>query len=138
MHYIIFSISVELQFMRAIYVTFLVRLRNQFQLSSVRKRILCLRYPFVYCCSFHINDAYIFRLVFYYTGLVAALRSLYVALESPVLPGWVASGGDPCGEAWQGVQCDGGTTISSMYEPFLELIFLWMFHCNLMLKNSFL
>ncbi|KAL2483255.1 Protein STRUBBELIG-RECEPTOR FAMILY 3 [Forsythia ovata] len=45
---------------------------------------------------------------------VAALNSLYVSLESPSLPGWVASGGDPCGEAWQGIQCDGGTTISSI------------------------
>jgi Leucine-rich repeat (LRR) protein len=27
-------------------------------------------------------------------------------LGNPVLPGWVASAGDPCGEAWQGVQCN--------------------------------
>ncbi|KAF3777792.1 STRUBBELIG-RECEPTOR FAMILY 8 protein, partial [Nymphaea thermarum] len=36
-----------------------------------------------------------------------AINSLYTALGSPPLPGWVASGGDPCGENWQGVQCTG-------------------------------
>ncbi|KAH1248017.1 Protein STRUBBELIG-RECEPTOR FAMILY 3 [Glycine max] len=38
---------------------------------------------------------------------VAAINSLYIALGSPVLPGWVASGGDPCGEGWQGILCNG-------------------------------
>ncbi|GKU96530.1 hypothetical protein SLEP1_g9758 [Rubroshorea leprosula] len=38
---------------------------------------------------------------------VAAINSLYTALGNPVLPGWIASGGDPCAEAWQGVQCNG-------------------------------
>ncbi|KAL2474556.1 Protein STRUBBELIG-RECEPTOR FAMILY 3 [Abeliophyllum distichum] len=43
---------------------------------------------------------------------VAAINSLHVALGSPSLPGWVASGGDPCGgEVWQGVECQ-DTTIS--------------------------
>ncbi|KAK4769900.1 hypothetical protein SAY87_030432 [Trapa incisa] len=37
---------------------------------------------------------------------VDAINSLYVAMGSPVLPGWVASGGDPCGEVWQGITCD--------------------------------
>ncbi|KAK2424533.1 protein STRUBBELIG-RECEPTOR FAMILY [Trifolium repens] len=37
---------------------------------------------------------------------VAAINRLYAALGNPVLPGWVASAGDPCGEAWQGVQCN--------------------------------
>ncbi|KAE8075879.1 hypothetical protein FH972_014562 [Carpinus fangiana] len=36
---------------------------------------------------------------------VAAINNLYVALGNPVLPGWVATGGDPCGEGWQGVVC---------------------------------
>ncbi|KAI3439834.1 Protein kinase domain-containing protein, partial [Psidium guajava] len=35
-----------------------------------------------------------------------AINNLYVALGSPVLPGWVASGGDPCGGTWQGVSCN--------------------------------
>ncbi|XP_031493052.1 protein STRUBBELIG-RECEPTOR FAMILY 3-like isoform X2 [Nymphaea colorata] len=38
---------------------------------------------------------------------VFAINSLYTALGSPPLPGWVASGGDPCVENWQGVQCTG-------------------------------
>ncbi|CAJ1956524.1 unnamed protein product [Sphenostylis stenocarpa] len=38
---------------------------------------------------------------------VTAINNLYTALGNPVLPGWVPSGGDPCGQAWQGVQCNG-------------------------------
>ncbi|ESW21877.1 hypothetical protein PHAVU_005G106800 [Phaseolus vulgaris] len=38
---------------------------------------------------------------------VAAINNLYTALGNPVLPGWVPSGGDPCGQAWQGVRCNG-------------------------------
>jgi hypothetical protein len=49
---------------------------------------------------------------------VAAINNLYVALGNPVLPGWVAAGGDPCGEAWQGVVCN-NTEIIRMYgNPF--------------------
>ncbi|GKV03882.1 hypothetical protein SLEP1_g16121 [Rubroshorea leprosula] len=43
---------------------------------------------------------------------VAAINSLYTAMGNPVLPGWVASGGDPCAEAWQGVQCNGSNILS--------------------------
>jgi len=45
---------------------------------------------------------------------VAAINRLYAALGNPVLPGWVASAGDPCGEAWQGVQCN-DSLIQEMY-----------------------
>ncbi|RYR43326.1 hypothetical protein Ahy_A08g039749 isoform A [Arachis hypogaea] len=38
---------------------------------------------------------------------VAAINGLYTALGSPPLPGWVSSGGDPCAQGWQGVQCNG-------------------------------
>ncbi|XP_062224133.1 protein STRUBBELIG-RECEPTOR FAMILY 1-like isoform X2 [Phragmites australis] len=38
---------------------------------------------------------------------VDAINGLYASLGSPELDGWAASGGDPCKEAWQGVQCDG-------------------------------
>lgn len=48
---------------------------------------------------------------------VAAINDLYVALGSPVLPGWIPNGGDPCLENWQGVTCVGsnitGITINS-------------------------
>ncbi|KAL2979354.1 hypothetical protein AAZX31_13G168100 [Glycine max] len=36
---------------------------------------------------------------------VAAINSLYVALGSPLLEGWKATGGDPCLEQWEGVSC---------------------------------
>ncbi|XP_020206008.1 protein STRUBBELIG-RECEPTOR FAMILY 3 [Cajanus cajan] len=38
---------------------------------------------------------------------VAAINGLYTALGNPILPGWVSSAGDPCGQGWQGVQCNG-------------------------------
>ncbi|KAI4966245.1 hypothetical protein ZWY2020_041892 [Hordeum vulgare] len=38
---------------------------------------------------------------------VDAVNELYASLGSPDLRGWAASGGDPCEEAWQGVQCLG-------------------------------
>ncbi|XP_068335368.1 protein STRUBBELIG-RECEPTOR FAMILY 3-like [Pyrus communis] len=37
---------------------------------------------------------------------VAAINNLHAALGTPVLRGWTSAGGDPCGEAWQGVQCN--------------------------------
>lgn len=37
---------------------------------------------------------------------VTSMNKLYAALGSPALPGWTASGGDPCIESWQGVVCD--------------------------------
>uniref|UniRef100_A0A7C8ZNL7 Receptor protein serine/threonine kinase n=1 Tax=Opuntia streptacantha TaxID=393608 RepID=A0A7C8ZNL7_OPUST len=43
---------------------------------------------------------------------VAAINSLYAAFGTPKLPGWVLTGGDPCAEAWQGVQCDTTNIIS--------------------------
>ncbi|KAM7459292.1 hypothetical protein LguiA_036717 [Lonicera macranthoides] len=36
---------------------------------------------------------------------VSAVNSLYVALGSPPLIGWIPNGGDPCTEGWQGVLC---------------------------------
>ncbi|KDP24176.1 hypothetical protein JCGZ_25833 [Jatropha curcas] len=44
--------------------------------------------------------------------LFAAINSLYASLGSPLLPGWVASGGDPCGEGWQGVGCQASDIMS--------------------------
>ncbi|KAL3624732.1 hypothetical protein CASFOL_031400 [Castilleja foliolosa] len=37
---------------------------------------------------------------------VDAINRLYASLGLPALPGWTESGGDPCGELWQGVVCD--------------------------------
>ncbi|KAK1420076.1 hypothetical protein QVD17_21393 [Tagetes erecta] len=36
---------------------------------------------------------------------ILAINSLYASLGYPPLPGWLVSGGDPCAEGWQGVQC---------------------------------
>ncbi|XP_031261601.1 protein STRUBBELIG-like isoform X2 [Pistacia vera] len=36
---------------------------------------------------------------------VAAINSLYVALDFPPLDKWLPLGGDPCGDSWQGVLC---------------------------------
>lgn len=44
---------------------------------------------------------------------VIAINSLYAALGSHPLPGWVPNGGDPCTEGWQGIQCV-GPNISSI------------------------
>lgn len=55
---------------------------------------------------------------------VYAINSLYVALGSPSLPGWVASGGDPCAENWQGVQCT-GVNITEMYGCLLKVLSYW-------------
>uniref|UniRef100_A0A0D9VBZ6 Protein kinase domain-containing protein n=1 Tax=Leersia perrieri TaxID=77586 RepID=A0A0D9VBZ6_9ORYZ len=38
---------------------------------------------------------------------VDAINELYASLGSPNLHGWASSGGDPCMEEWQGVQCIG-------------------------------
>ncbi|XP_058073229.1 protein STRUBBELIG-RECEPTOR FAMILY 3-like isoform X2 [Magnolia sinica] len=36
---------------------------------------------------------------------VYAINHLFASLGSPPLPGWIADGGDPCMEGWQGVLC---------------------------------
>ncbi|KAJ7981414.1 Strubbelig receptor family protein [Quillaja saponaria] len=43
-------------------------------------------------------------------SMAAAINSLYAALGYPVLPGW-SIGGDPCGQAWQGVVCNGSDIV---------------------------
>ena len=49
----------------------------------------------------------------FFFNAVDAINDLYAALGLPDLDGWTALGGDPCKEAWQGVQCD-GPNVSSM------------------------
>ncbi|OIW14006.1 hypothetical protein TanjilG_09357 [Lupinus angustifolius] len=44
---------------------------------------------------------------------VQALGVLYNALNSPtVLTGWKIGDGDPCGESWKGITCDGSSVVS--------------------------
>ena len=41
---------------------------------------------------------------------------MYTSLNSPPqLTGWKSSGGDPCGESWKGITCEGSAVVS-MYE----------------------
>ncbi|CAL9214505.1 unnamed protein product [Arabidopsis halleri] len=37
---------------------------------------------------------------------VSAINNLYITLGAPSLHHWLAFGGDPCGEKWEGVVCD--------------------------------
>ncbi|KAJ4982478.1 hypothetical protein NE237_033315 [Protea cynaroides] len=44
---------------------------------------------------------------------VQALQVLYTSLNSPSqLTGWKSSGGDPCGESWKGLTCEGSAVVS--------------------------
>ncbi|XP_054787674.1 protein STRUBBELIG-RECEPTOR FAMILY 8 isoform X2 [Prosopis cineraria] len=44
---------------------------------------------------------------------VQALQVLYNALNSPSwLTGWKIGGGDPCGESWKGITCEGSAIVS--------------------------
>lgn len=67
--------------------------------------------------ALHLIDKFIIYIASF--ALVAAINKLYVALGSPVLPGWTAAAGDPCGEAWQGVQCN-DSSILRMYGNLLN------------------
>ncbi|KAL5578758.1 hypothetical protein UlMin_011200 [Ulmus minor] len=44
---------------------------------------------------------------------VQALQVVYTSLNSPSqLTGWKSSGGDPCGESWKGITCEGSAVVS--------------------------
>uniref|UniRef100_A0A5B6ZUS8 Protein kinase domain-containing protein n=1 Tax=Davidia involucrata TaxID=16924 RepID=A0A5B6ZUS8_DAVIN len=44
---------------------------------------------------------------------VQALQVMYTSLNNPSqLTGWKATGGDPCGESWKGVSCQGSSVVS--------------------------
>ncbi|EYU33875.1 hypothetical protein ABFS82_08G152200 [Erythranthe guttata] len=44
---------------------------------------------------------------------VQGLQVLYTSLNSPSqLTGWKSSGGDPCGESWKGITCQGSSVVS--------------------------
>ncbi|KAA8520135.1 hypothetical protein F0562_014391 [Nyssa sinensis] len=44
---------------------------------------------------------------------VQALQVMYTSLNNPSqLTGWKATGGDPCGESWKGVNCQGSAVVS--------------------------
>ncbi|XP_057433415.1 protein STRUBBELIG-RECEPTOR FAMILY 8-like isoform X2 [Lotus japonicus] len=44
---------------------------------------------------------------------VQALQVMYNSLNSPsMLTGWKVGGGDPCGESWKGITCEGSAIVS--------------------------
>uniref|UniRef100_A0A7N0TMX9 Protein kinase domain-containing protein n=1 Tax=Kalanchoe fedtschenkoi TaxID=63787 RepID=A0A7N0TMX9_KALFE len=44
---------------------------------------------------------------------VQALGSMYTSMNNPSqLTGWKSSGGDPCGEAWKGIACEGPAVVA--------------------------
>lgn len=68
-----------------------------------------------------------------------ALHVLYGALNNPSqLTGWKADGGDPCGESWKGVKCDGSAVVSLygsaqgvIFELYIALCLFLVHICNL-------
>lgn len=57
-------------------------------------------------------------ILFSYWFTVAAINSLYVALEFPPLDKWLPLGGDPCGDSWQGVLCVFSNVTEMYVDPF--------------------
>ena len=58
----------------------------------------------------------VFIVVVVHPVTVQALGVMYNALNSPaVLTGWKVGEGDPCGESWKGITCEGSAVVS-MYE----------------------
>ena len=50
---------------------------------------------------------------FFFSVAVQALEVMYNVLNSPTqLTGWKIGGGDPCGESWKGVTCEGSAVVS--------------------------
>ncbi|EXB77034.1 Protein STRUBBELIG-RECEPTOR FAMILY 8 [Morus notabilis] len=49
----------------------------------------------------------------YPDNFVQALQVMYTSLNSPSqLTGWTSNGGDPCGESWKGITCEGSAVVS--------------------------
>lgn len=63
---------------------------------------------------------------------VQPLQVLYTSLNSPSkLTNWKSSGGDPCGESWKGITCEGSAVVS-MYECIWQI---WFFELNLVVQS---
>lgn len=56
-----------------------------------------------------------------YFSAVFAINSLYASLGYPPLPGWIPNGGDPCLEAWQGIECV-NSNITGMYGDHFQIV----------------
>lgn len=50
--------------------------------------------------------------------VVSALNDAYKSMNSPSkLKGWSSSGGDPCGDSWDGITCK-GSSVTEMFVIF--------------------
>ncbi|CAA0837208.1 Protein STRUBBELIG-RECEPTOR FAMILY 8 [Striga hermonthica] len=80
---------------------------------------------------------------------VQGLQVLYSSLNSPPqLTGWKSTSGDPCGESWRGITCQGSSVVSividghvSLHSSFLmnswfHLFFTFIFWCCRDLSNN--
>jgi len=82
---------------------------------------LCIIYfLFIFFCEFSnaITTAASVYVISFLSFAVIAMNSLYVSMEYPNLIGWIALGGDPCLDGWQGVSCV-LSNITSLYVRFL-------------------
>lgn len=51
---------------------------------------------------------------------MSALNDAYKSMNSPSkLNGWSSSGGDPCGDSWDGITCK-GSSVTEMFVHFLS------------------
>jgi hypothetical protein len=67
--------------------------------------------------TFEIEDTDVCQLYF----AVSALNVMYSSLKSPSqLTGWKSSGGDPCGDSWEGIKCS-GSSVTEIYLPFSNI-----------------
>ncbi|XP_078154458.1 protein STRUBBELIG-RECEPTOR FAMILY 2-like isoform X2 [Carex rostrata] len=69
----------------------------------------------LYSLCFYANVILLFYFASAYTDPldVKSLEDLYGLLNQPtMLTGWMATGGDPCGQNWTGVSCSGSSIIS--------------------------
>ncbi|KAL9384198.1 hypothetical protein Peur_024521 [Populus x canadensis] len=63
-------------------------------------KVLIFGFPVLVQCTTDAND-------------VQALQSMYSSLNSPSqLTSWKSIGGDPCGESWKGITCEGSAVVS--------------------------
>ena len=77
-------------------------------------------FSFASTCIIIADSVDMFHFFFFFFP-VTAMNSLFVSLQYPQLIGWLAMGGDPCSDAWQGVGCV-FSNITSLYALFVSFL----------------
>lgn len=90
-------------------------------------------FSFASTCIIIADSVYMFHFFFFFPP-VTAMNSLFVSLQYPQLIGWLAMGGDPCSEAWQGVGCV-FSNITSLYALFVSFL-RHLISISKLLRNS--